>query len=270
MQAHLAWWAMHTPAVPAPPASFASRACPPALRHAGFDLDGVLTRTAELHAAVWKQTFDAFPHQWAARSGHAQALFDAARDYVAYVGGKPRARGVSDLLAARGIALPAGVADDPPSADTVAGLGRRKVEMVARMMDERAVGVCEGSRRFLVAVRDAGLATALVSSSENATAVLRAAGLAAGLFDAHVDGIVAGRLGLRGKPEPDLFLEAGRRLGVAQRRAAVFEDALAGVQAGRAGGSGLVVGVDRVAGAAQLRPHGADVVVADLAELLRP
>lgn len=259
---------MHAPALATPPSLFGVPRLPADVEACLFDLDGVLTRTAELHAAAWKLTFDAFLRQWAARSGQAQASFDAVRDYATYVDGKPRAAGVRDFLAARGIALPAGAAGDPPSEQTVAGLGRRKAELVARLIDERGVGVYEGSRRFLGSVRDAGLATALVTSSENAEPVLRAAGLSVGLFDAAVDGIVAGRMGLRGKPAPDLFLEAARRLGVAPQAAAVFEDALAGVQAGRAGGFGLVVGVDRAGRAAQLRAHGAGVVVADLAELL--
>lgn len=232
-----------------------------------FDLDGVLTRTAELHAAAWKQTFDAFLLERATRGGGPGVPFDEVADYDAYVDGKPRADGVRSFLAARGIHLPEGSPDDPPSADTVHGLGRRKDELVHALMDERGVAAYEGSMRFLAAVREAGLRRAVVSSSESAEAVLRTAGLA-GTFDVRVDGTVVRALGLAGKPAPDAFLEAARRLGVAPPQAAVFEDALAGVAAGRAGGFGLVVGVDRSGEAAELRAAGADLVVSDLAELI--
>lgn len=232
-----------------------------------FDLDGVLTRTAELHAAAWKRTFDAFLRQRATAGGGSPLPFDAGADYDAYVDGKPRADGVRSFLASRGIELPEGSPDDPPSAATVYGLGRRKNELVHELMAQRGVAAYEGSLRFVAAVREAGLGRAVVTSSENADAVLRAAGLG-GVFDVEVDGVVARELGLAGKPAPDVFLEAARRLRVEPRRAAVFEDALAGVAAGRAGGFGLVVGVDRVGQAAELRDRGADVVVADLADLI--
>lgn len=232
-----------------------------------FDLDGVLTRTAELHAAAWKRTFDAFLRQRATAGGGSPLPFDAGADYDAYVDGKPRADGVRSFLASRGIELPEGSQDDPPSAATVHGLGRRKNELVRALMAKRGVAAYEGSLRFVAAVREAGLGRAVVTSSENADAVLRAAGLG-GVFDVEVDGVLARELGLAGKPAPDVFLEAARRLRVEPRRAAVFEDALAGVAAGRAGGFGLVVGVDRVGQAAELRDRGADVVVADLADLI--
>ena len=232
-----------------------------------FDLDGVLIRTAELHAAAWKQTFDDFLRRRATTGGGSLVPFNARADYDAYVDGKPRTDGVRSFLASRGIELPEGSPADPPSAETVHGLGRRKNELVLDLMAQRGVAVYEGSLRFLAAVRETGLGRAVVTSSENTDAVLRAAGLE-GVFDVQVDGVVAHELGLAGKPAPDVFLEAARRLHVAPRQAAVFEDALAGVAAGRAGGFGLVVGIDRAGQAADLRARGADVVVADLADLI--
>jgi beta-phosphoglucomutase family hydrolase len=232
-----------------------------------FDLDGVLTRTAELHAAAWKQTFDDLLRRRAMPGGAAPVAFDAVVDYDAYVDGKPRAAGVRSFLTSRGIELPEGSPADPASADTVFAVGRRKNQLVQKLMAERGVVPYEGSVRFVAAVRDAGLRRAVVTSSENASAVLRAAGLE-GAFDVQVDGELARQLGLAGKPAPDVFEEATRRLGVPPAQAAVFEDALAGVAAGRAGGFGLVVGVDRAGQAAELRARGADVVVADLAELI--
>lgn len=232
-----------------------------------FDLDGVLTRTATLHAAAWKRTFDDLLRRRAMPGGAAPVPFDALADYDAYVDGKPRAAGVRSFLASRGIELAEGSPADAASADTVYGVGRRKNQLVQEIMAQHGVVAYEGSARFLAAVHDAGLRRAVVTSSENASAVLRAAGLE-GAFDVQVDGEMAHRLGLAGKPAPDVFQEAARRLGVAPAEAAVFEDALAGVTAGRAGGFGLVVGVDRAGQAAELRAGGADVVVADLAELI--
>ena len=233
-----------------------------------FDLDGVLTRTAEVHAAAWKQTFDGFLHRHGAPDVAATAPFDAERDYVAYVDGKPRREGIRSFLSSRGIQLAEGSPDDPASADTVHGLGRRKNELVQLMIARDGVEAYEGSVRFLAALGDAGLACALVTSSENAAAVLRAAGLEHA-FMVTVDGALAHQLGLAGKPAPDGFLEAARRLGVAPVHAAVFEDAIAGVAAGRAGAFGLVVGVDRAGQGDALCAAGADIVVGDLAELLR-
>ncbi len=232
-----------------------------------FDLDGVLTRTAELHAAAWKQTFDAFLRGRTRVDGEPYMPFDAGADYAAYVDGKPRSDGVRSFLAARGLELPEGSPADPPLAETVHGLGRRKNELVQRLIRDKGVTVYEGSVRFLAAVRAAGLGRALVTSSENATAILRAARLESE-FTVTVDGAVAHELGLAGKPAPDFFLEAARRLGVAPAHAAVFEDARAGVAAGRAGHFGLVVAVDRAGQPKELRDAGADLVVADLAELL--
>ena len=232
-----------------------------------FDLDGVLTKTASLHAAAWKHAFDDFLAERAPARGDRAAPFDATADYRAYVDGKSRADGVRSFLGSRGIALPEGSPDDPPSAHTVAGLARRKNELVHDLMAERGVAAYDGSVHFLAAVKEAGLPRAVVTSSENAAAVLRAAGLEE-MFDVTVDGAVARELGLRGKPAPDIFVEAAKRLGVAPARAAVFEDALAGVEAGRAGGFGVVVGVDRTGDEDALRAAGADLVVPDLADLL--
>lgn len=233
-----------------------------------FDLDGVLTRTADLHAAAWKEVFDGILLR-ARRTGAGDSArpFDRDADYARFVDGRPRRDGVRTFLASRGIALPEGTPADPPTAETVEGVARRKRELVERLMVRDGVAVYPGSRRFLAAARGAGLARAVVSASENARAVLAAAGLAGELPEV-VDGVVARELGLAGKPAPDMFLEAARRLGVPAVRAAVFEDAIAGVAAGRAGGFGLVVGVDRGARADALREAGADVVVSDLADLL--
>lgn len=189
------------------------------------------------------------------------------RDYLEFVDGKPRRDGVRDFLASRGVRLPEGDPDDPPDVDTVAGLGNRKNELLLRELAEHGVSVYEGSVRYVHAVRAAGLRTAVVTASANGEAVVAAAGLA-DCMDARVDAIVAEREHLEGKPAPDTFLAAARALGVQPSAAAVFEDALAGVAAGRAGGFGFVVGVDRAGQAAELRRRGADIVVADLAELL--
>jgi beta-phosphoglucomutase family hydrolase len=232
-----------------------------------FDLDGVLTRTAVVHAAAWKAMFDAYLLERSRRTGEPFVPFDAGHDYDAYVDGKPRADGVRDFLASRGISLPDGSPGDPPTAETVAGLGARKNQRVLKLIHERGVEPYPGSVRYVQAVRDAGLRTAVVSSSTNCRDVLVSAGMA-DLFDERIDGVVAERRGLRGKPAPDTFLEGARAVGVDPSRAVVFEDALAGVEAGHAGRFALVVGVDRVGQAQALAAHGADVVVRDLAELL--
>ncbi|MEU4131434.1 HAD family hydrolase [Streptomyces wuyuanensis] len=232
-----------------------------------FDLDGVLTRTAKVHAAAWKETFDDFLRRRADREGAGFVPFDAVRDYDAYVDGRPREDGVRTFLASRGVELPEGAPDDPPERETVNGLGTRKNELVLRRIREDGVEAYEGSVAYVRAVRDAGMRTAVVSSSANCRDVLVAAGIE-DLFDERVDGIVAREQRLHGKPAPDTYLAAARVLGAAPQDAAVFEDALAGVEAGRAGSFGLVVGVDRTGQAAELRRHGADVVVDDLAELM--
>ncbi|MFJ3233960.1 HAD family hydrolase [Streptomyces sp. NPDC086787] len=232
-----------------------------------FDLDGVLTRTAKVHAAAWKEMFDGYLRERAAREGTEFVPFDAVEDYDEYVDGRPREDGVRTFLGARGIELPEGTTDDPPEAETVNGLGNRKNNLVLSRIREQGVQPYEGSVTFVHAVREAGLRCAVVSSSANCRDVLVAAGIE-DLFDERIDGVVAHERHLRGKPAPDTYLEGARALDVAPGEAAVFEDALAGVEAGRAGAFGLVVGVDRVGQAEQLRAHGADVVVRDLAELL--
>jgi beta-phosphoglucomutase family hydrolase len=241
---------------------------PDAIRACLFDLDGVLTQTARVHAAAWKEMFDEYLKRRAERTGEAFRPFDEAHDYDEYVDGRPRSDGVRAFLGSRAIELPEGEADDPPSAETIDGLGNRKNEIVLRMIHERGVEPYEGSVRYVRATSEAGLRRAVVSSSTNAHDVLRAAGIA-DLFDTVIDGVVAEREHLSGKPAPDTFLAGARALDVEPANATVFEDALAGVQAGRDGGFGFVVGVDRVGQADALRAHGADVVVTDLAELLR-
>jgi len=242
---------------------------PLAIRACLFDLDGVLTQTATVHAAAWKEMFDAFLHVHAARTGAAFVPFDPVRDYDEYVDGKPRYDGVRSFLAARSIRLPEGSTDDPPVAETVHGLGNRKNELVLALIQRDGVMAYEGSVRYVHAVRDARLHRAVVSSSANCKEVLEAAEID-DLFEVRIDAIVARREHLQGKPAPDTFLAAARALGVEPAEAAVFEDALAGVAAGRAGRFGFVVGVDRAGQADALREHGADVVVSDLAELLEP
>jgi beta-phosphoglucomutase family hydrolase len=240
---------------------------PPAIRGCLFDLDGVLTRTAELHAAAWKQMFDEYLRQRADRGEGPFVPFDLKEDYDRYLDGKPRSDGVRSFLDSRRITLPDGHPDDPPGADTVAGLGNRKNELVLALIHRVGVRVYDGSVRYVRAVRARHVPCAVVSSSTNCREVLRSAGIR-DLFDAVVDGVVARRERLKGKPAPDTYLAGARALGVPPDAAAVFEDALAGVEAGRAGRFGRVIGVDRVGQATALRAHGADLVVADLEELL--
>jgi len=240
---------------------------PPGVTACLFDLDGVLTRTATVHAAAWKQMFDEFLEEWSTRTGQTFVPFDAGRDYDNYVDGRPRLEGTRGFLQSRGIDLPEGSPDDPPGTLTIHGLSNKKNDLVLRVLREGGVEVYEDSVRYVEAVRDAGLKTAVVSSSANTAEVLEAAGISH-LFAARIDGIVAAERHLAGKPAPDTFLAGAAALGVGPDAAAVFEDALAGVEAGRAGGFALVVGVDRVGQADELRRHGADVVVADLSELL--
>ncbi|MFD5424786.1 HAD family hydrolase [Streptomyces sp. NPDC127084] len=232
-----------------------------------FDLDGVLTRTAKVHAAAWKEMFDAYLRTRAEREGVPLEPFDAVRDYDQYVDGLPREDGVRTFLASRGIELPEGTPDDGPGEETVNGLGTRKNEMVLRRIREQGVEAYGGSVAYVRAVRDAGLHRAVVSSSANCRDVLIAAGIE-DLFEERIDGITVRERHLRGKPAPDTYLTAARALGVEPAAAAVFEDALAGVEAGRAGGFGFVVGVDRTGQAEELRRHGAHIVVDDLSELL--
>jgi beta-phosphoglucomutase family hydrolase len=240
---------------------------PEGIRGCLFDLDGVLTQTAKVHDAAWKQMFDEFLRERADQAGQPFTPFDPGQDYDEYVDGKPRADGTRSFLASRGITLPEGDPDDPPDAQTVNGLGNRKNVLLLEMIRTQGVEPYEGSVRYVRAARDAGLRRAVVSSSANCEDVLVAAGID-DLFEARIDGVVARREQLRGKPAPDTFLAGAKALGLAPADAVVYEDALAGVEAGRAGQFGYVVGVDRVGQAAALKAHGADVVVEDLAELL--
>jgi len=233
---------------------------PDDIRACLFDLDGVLTDTAVVHKAAWREVFDGV------LARHGQPPF-TDEDYLQYVDGKRRRDGVRDFLRARAITLPEGSLDDPPTAETIAGVGNRKNVLLLERLDRDGVDVLPGSAAYLHAVREAGVRTAVVTSSANGAQVIRAAGLEP-LVEERVDGVIAEREGFPGKPQPDTFLAAARMLGVEAGAAAVFEDALAGVAAARAGGFGFVVGVDRGDQAAALREQGADAVVTDLSELL--
>jgi beta-phosphoglucomutase family hydrolase len=240
---------------------------PDAIRGCLFDLDGVLTKTAKVHDAAWTEMFDEFLRERSRRTGEPFVPFDPVGDYDDYIDGKRRVDGTRSFLAARHIELPEGHEDDPPGAETVYGLGNRKNQILLAKLRSDGVEAYEGSVRYVRAVRDAGLRRAVVSSSANCRAILAAAQIE-DLFEARIDGIAAERDHLRGKPAPDTFLAGARALGLEPAAAAVFEDALAGVEAGRAGHFGHVVGVDRVGQAAALSQHGADTVVQDLSELL--
>lgn len=232
-----------------------------------FDLDGVLTDTASLHAQAWKSMFDEFLLRWSADHGHPYEPFEVDPDYLTHVDGMPRYDGVAAFLESRRIVLPEGTPDDPPDADTIHGLGTRKNDLVLRLLHERGVDAFPGSIAFLEAALDAGLLAAVVSSSRNAVASLQSAGIR-DRFEVIVDGVVAAGTGLPGKPAPDTYLEAARRLGVEPGDAVVVEDAVSGVEAGRLGGFGTVIGIGEGGQVARLREAGADLVVADLAELL--
>jgi beta-phosphoglucomutase family hydrolase len=226
-----------------------------------FDLDGVLTSTAAVHAAAWKQMFDEFLRD------RGEPPFDVETDYPRYLDGRLRSDGARAFLKSRGIELPEGQPDDPPDAQTIAGLGNRKNDLVMARLKTEGLQPYPGARRYLDAVRAAGLPAAVVSASTNCRPVLAATGLA-DRISVVVDGQDAGERGLRGKPAPDMFLAAAADLGVEPAKAAVFEDALSGVEAGRAGGFGCVVGVDRAHQREELLRLGADLVVADLGELV--
>ena len=228
-----------------------------------FDLDGVITRTARAHAAAWKAMFDEYLRR---RDGEKWVPFDLISDYRRYVDGMPRYDGVRSFLQSRGIELPWGSPEDPAHAETICGLGNRKNELFLKRLEQGGAEVFNSSVDLVRALRQAGMRTAVVSSSRNCALILRAAG-ALDLFDARVDGVDLERRGLKGKPAPDMFLAAARDLGASPERAVVVEDAQAGVEAGRAGGFGLVIGVARSGQAEALRSHGADAVVQDLAEL---
>jgi beta-phosphoglucomutase family hydrolase len=232
-----------------------------------FDLDGVLTDTASVHRKAWKSMFDEFLRQHAERTGEPFRPFDIDADYLTYVDGKTRQDGVRSFLDSRGIHPPEGGPDDDPTVETAHGLGNRKNELFHRFLRDDGVKVFEGSRRYLEAVADAGLGRAVVSSSANTREVLEVTGL--DKFVRHrVDGVTMREEHIPGKPAPDSFLRAAQLLDVKPAEAAVFEDALSGVAAGRAGSFGVVIGVDRVGQSEALLRNGADVVVTDLAELL--
>ena len=231
-----------------------------------FDLDGVVTRTAEVHAEAWKHLFDEYLAARAQRLGEPFRPFDRSSDYRRFVDGKPRYEGVASFLGSRGIDLPFGSPEDPEESETVCGLGNRKNRYFLEALAKSGVEPYPTTLELIAALRYRGVRTAVVSSSRNCAAVLNAAGIE-GLFDAKVDGVDAAELGLPGKPDPAVFLDAARRLGVDPAHAAVVEDAIAGVEAGRRGAFALVVGVDREAQSAALAAAGADVVVSDLAEL---
>lgn len=232
-----------------------------------FDMDGVLTDSASVHAACWKRMFDAYLQERAGRHDEEFLPFSIGRDYKAYVDGKLRYDGVRSFLASRGIDLPEGAPEDPPERETVCALGNRKDALVSEVLAREGVAVFQGSVALLKQLLDGGLKTAVISASRNCRAVLEKAALS-GFFATRVDGVVAAELGLPGKPAPDTFLEGARRLGVDPKRAVVVEDAISGVQAGRAGGFGLVIGVDRHGESEALRQNGADIVVSDLGDLL--
>jgi beta-phosphoglucomutase family hydrolase len=231
-----------------------------------LDLDGVITDTASVHAACWKQMFDEYLQKRATQKGEIFHSFDSAADYRLYVDGKPRFDGVRDFLTSRGIELPEGAPDDPPDAETVGGLGNRKNELVNKVIEDTGVEPYEGSVKLIHQLRTRGFKIAVVTSSQNCATVLKAVKLD-GFFDAQVDGNVIHARQLRGKPAPDTFLMAAKLLGAEPTRAVVIEDALSGVEAGSAGGFGLVIGVARKGNAEELRRHGAHLVVNDLGEL---
>jgi len=240
---------------------------PDTVRACLFDLDGVLTDTASVHKKAWKTMFDSYLRERAQRTGESFVEFDMVADYLTYVDGKKREDGVRSFLSARGISLPEGDPDDNPSTETVYGLGNRKNELFHKTLREDGVLVFDGSRRYLEAVASARLGVAVVSSSANTREVLETTGLDK-FVQQRVDGVTMREEHIPGKPAPDSFLRAGELLGVQPAEAAVFEDALAGVEAGKRGKFGCVVGVDRVGQAEALRRNGASVVVTDLAELL--
>ena len=232
-----------------------------------FDLDGVITDTANLHAACWKKMFDEYLQERATRTGEAFRPFDLATDYRQYVDGRPRFDGVRHFLASRGIQVPEGSPDDPPQLETVCGLGNRKNDMVNRVIEDVGVKPYEGSVRLIHQLRDCRFKIAVVTSSQNCTTVLKAAKLD-GIFDAQVDGNTIRAQHLAGKPAPDTFLLGAKMLGVEPRRTVVIEDAISGVEAGFNGKFGLVIGVARKRNTEELKQHGADVVVNDLGELV--
>ena len=233
-----------------------------------FDLDGVITNTAKMHATCWKNMFDAYLKKRSAKTGEPFRPFDLDADYTVYVDGKPRFDGVRDFLLSRGIRLAEGLPDDPPRKETICGLGNHKNQLIEAFLATDRVKAYEGTVAFLRHVRDEGIKTAVVTSSQNGKAVLNAAGIG-DLFDVEVDGNTIVHQHLAGKPAPDSFLKAAEMLDVHPARAVVVEDAISGVQAGATGGFGLVIGVARKGNAEELKQHGAHLVVTDLGEFVR-
>ena len=232
-----------------------------------LDLDGVITDTANLHAACWKQMFDEYLRKRATQKSEAFRPFDLATDYRLYVDGKPRFDGVRDFLTSRGIQLPEGSPDDPPQVETVGGLGNRKNDLVNEVIEDTGVKPYEGSIQFIHHLSRHGFKIGVVTSSQNCATVLKAAKLDA-FFEVQVDGNMIQTEQLAGKPAPDTFLIAAKLLGVEPARAVVIEDAISGVQAGSNGNFGLVIGVARKGNAEELKQHGAHLVVSDLGELV--
>jgi trehalose 6-phosphate phosphatase len=232
-----------------------------------LDMDGVITRSARAHAASWKRMFDEYLQQRARRGGSEYKPFDDKEDYYRYVDGKPRYEGAQSFLESRGISLTYGSPDDPPDRETVCGLGNRKNRYFREYLSSHGVESYQSTVSFVKEMKQKRKRVAVISSSENAKAVLKAAGVL-GLFHVIVDGVDSARLNLKGKPEPDIFLEAARRLKVSPGNAIVIEDALSGVEAGKAGGFALVIGIDRSGQNTGLRSHGADIVVSDLSEIV--
>lgn len=252
-----------------PDASARHLGLPAGVRGCLFDMDGVLTRTASLHAAAWKEMFDEFLARRSRETGEPFVSFDDKNDYDLYVDGRSRADGTRGFLASRNIEIPEGNPDDAPAKLTVYGLSNRKNEILLRKLDQGSVQVFDDAIAYVREVQRIGLPRAVVSASANTAQVLDAAGIS-GLFDARIDGIVAATKHLAGKPAPDMYLAGARALGLEAPEAAVFEDALAGVAAGRAGRFGYVVGVDRVGQREELKASGADIVVNDLTDLISP
>jgi beta-phosphoglucomutase family hydrolase len=230
-----------------------------------FDMDGVITRTAAVHSTAWKRMFDEYLRIRETKYREPFREFTHAADYLTHVDGRPRYKGVEAFLHSRGIVLPPGSADDRPGCETVCGLGNRKNALFNEIIENEGVGVYDSSLVFIEELRAQGIQVGLATSSRNSAAVLSTT-RTAHLFATVVDGIVSAKLGLRGKPEPDIFITAAANLGVPSARAIVVEDAVSGVQAGAKGGFALVIGVARENNARELRDHGADVVVGDLAE----
>jgi beta-phosphoglucomutase family hydrolase len=230
-----------------------------------FDLDGIITKTAKVHSAAWKALFDEYLRGRAERENERFRPF-GDRDYHQYVDGKPRYEGVKSFLKSRGIEIPFGSPEDGPDRETVCGLGNRKNLIFLGQLEKHGVEQYESTIRLIRRLRSGGFKTAVVSSSKNCVDVLEAANLT-DLFDAKSDGLDVAELNLEGKPAPDIYLEAAKRIGVAPARAIVVEDAVSGVQAGKRGKFGWVIGVDRTGKAEELRKNGADIVVKDLAEI---